>query len=181
MAPMTLPRTPRADSAGYSLIECLLAMALLTAVLLSISGLFILGSNNVKSGRELTKATTIANSCMEQTMSWPYDEAFGFSGATSTGLTTTWDTNSANPTYTASTTDAAAWGAIADQWRTDVRSQLMNGKITYKVDGMGRLPTSTDPGRVAYKDAQFLRVTITVSWQERNKRTRSVVFEEMTL
>ena len=178
---MTRPRTTRATDAGYSLIECLLATALLTAVLVSISGLFILGSNNVKSGRELTKATTLANSCMEQTMSWPYDQVYGFAGATPTELTKSWYTGAPNPTYVATAVDAAAWGAIADQWRTDVRAQLLQGQITYKVDGMGRLPTSTDPGRVAYQDAQFLRVTITVSWLERNGRRRQVVFEEMTL
>ena len=56
MTPMTLHRRTQA---GYSLIECLLAGALLSGVLVSISGLFIVGTNSVKSGRELTKATTI--------------------------------------------------------------------------------------------------------------------------
>ena len=174
------PATRRAED-GYSLIECLVAAALLTGVLVSISGLFILGTNSVKSGRELTKATTVANSCMEQVMAWPFEQVYAFAGAVGTEQTKTWSTNSANPTYTGSATDIATWTALANQWRTDVRAQLMAGEITYKVDGMGRLPTNSDAGLIAYQDAQFLRVTVTVTWQERNKRRRSVTFEEMTL
>jgi len=178
---MTRPSSNRRASAGYSLIECLLAAGLLTGVLVSISGLFILGSTNVKSGRELTKATTIGNSVMEQVESWPYAQVYGFAGGIDSDQTKTWSTNSVNPTYVADANDAAAWAVIANQWRTDVRAQLLKGELIYKVDGMGRLPTASDAGRVVYSDAQFLRVTVTIKWTERNGRQRQVVFEEMTL
>lgn len=178
---MSSCRTRSATEAGYSLIECLLAAGLLTGVLVSISGLFILGTSSVKSGRELTKATTVANSCMEQVMSMPFESVYGLAGAIGSGQTANWSTNNANPTFTGTSEDVAEWTSIINAWRTTVRSQLMLGELTFKVDGMGRLPAGGDPGLVPYVDAQFLRVIVTVSWSERNGRRRSVTFEEITL
>lgn len=178
MAPNPTHRPPEA---GYSLIECLLASALLASVLVSISGLFIVGTNSVKSGRELTKATTIGNSCMEQVLSWNFDKVYGFAGGVATDTTKTFTTAAANPAYVGDPTDTAEWALLANAWRTDVQAQLLNGVITYRVDGVGRLPTSGDPGLVPYLEAPFLRVTVTVSWTEARGRRRSVTFDELTL
>ena len=175
--PLHLRRTSR----GYSLIECLLASALLAGVLVSISGLFIVGTKSVRSGRELTKATTLANSVAEQVMGWPYEKVYGFAGAVATDQTKTWDTNSANPAYTGSTQDVADWTATANDFRSQVQSQLQAGHITYRVDGMARLPAGTDRGLTTYQDAGFLRMTVTVSWTESGGRQRQVQFEEITL
>lgn len=171
----------RRTEAGYSLVETLLATGLLAFILVSVSGMFIIGSQNVKSGRELTKATTIANSAMEQVMSWPFDKVYGFAGATATERTKQWDTNMANPAYVGDAADVADWGATADAWRTNVRRQLQLGRIIYKVDGAGAFPTGSTDGLVAYRDAHFLRVSVTVEWTERGKRRRQVVFEEFVL
>lgn len=175
-----MPATSSRSQAGYSLIETLFAAGLLSFILISVSGLFLVGSQNVKSGRELTKATTIANSAMEQVLSWPFEKVYGFAGAVPTEQTKTWSTDLANPAYSGSTLDQADWAATANAWRTEVQEQLHQGKLTYKVDGVGRLPSGTDPGLVAYQDCQFLRVTVTIEWTER-KRRREVVFEEMVL
>lgn len=171
----------RRTEGGYTLIETLLASGLLAFILVSISGLFVVGTQTVRSGREMTKATTIANSAMEQIMAWNYDKVYGFAGAVATEQTKQWDTNLANPAYTGSATDIADWTATANAWRTDVRAQLQGGRLIYKVDGIGALPTSTSPGLAAYQDAQFLRVTVTVEWTERAQRRRSVTFEEFIL
>ena len=178
---MTSSAPHRRTEAGYSLIECLLAAALLTSVLVSISGLFILGTKNVKSGRELTKAATIANSHMEEVMSWNFDKVYGIAGGISSDMTKTLTTTAANPAFIGDATDTAAWAVIVDAWRTDVKAQLQNGAVTYRVDGVGRLPAGGDPGLVTYLEAPFLRVTITVSWTEAGGRQRHVTFEEMTL
>ena len=45
----------RGDS-GFSLVEVVIAMALLAGVLIAISGLFIIGGAQVKSGRKSTEA-----------------------------------------------------------------------------------------------------------------------------
>lgn len=178
---MARPLPPRRRVRGYSLIEALLASALLAGVLVSISGLFIVGTKSVRSGRELTKATTLANSVAEQVMGWPYEKVYGFAGGVAMDQTKTWDTNSANPTYTGSTADIADWTATANDFRTEVQSQLLAGHITYRVEGMARLPTPTDRGLTTFQDADFLRVTVTVSWKETGGRLRQVEFEEITL
>jgi hypothetical protein len=162
-------------------VECLLASALLAGVLIAISGLFILGTKSVQSGRELTKATTIANSAMEQVMSWPFASVYGFAGAIGADTTKTFTTALANPVYTGDANDVAEWGTIADAWRADVQEQLHEGEVTYRVDGVGRLPDGVDPGLVSYLEAPFLRVTVTVWWTEGGGRRRHVTFEEITL
>jgi type II secretory pathway pseudopilin PulG len=172
---------PRRIEAGYSLVETLLAAGLLAFILVSVSGLFVVGGQNVRSGRELTKATTIANSAMEQVLSWNYDKVYAFAGGAATDQTKTWDTSQANPAYSGTSSDVADWTATANAWRTELAQQVRGGKLTYKVDGVARLPVTGNPGLTTFQDAQFLRVTITVEWSERAKRRRSVTFEEFVL
>jgi type II secretory pathway pseudopilin PulG len=174
------PKNARRE-AGYSLIETLLAAGLLAFILVSVSGLFIVGTQNVKSGREMTKATTVANSAMEQVLAWPFEKVYGFPGGVAADSTKQWSTDLANPATTGSAQDMADWAAIADAWRAEVRQQLQGGKLTYKVDGIARLPTALDPGLTSFANAQFLRVTVTVEWVERKQRRRHVTFEEIVL
>lgn len=50
---------------GYSLVEVLIAMAILGTVLMSILTLFIFGRRNVYSGRQMTRATSVATHVIE--------------------------------------------------------------------------------------------------------------------
>jgi prepilin-type N-terminal cleavage/methylation domain-containing protein len=50
---------------GYSLVEILIAIAILGTVLLSIMTLFVFGRRNVYSGRQMTRATSVATHVME--------------------------------------------------------------------------------------------------------------------
>lgn len=50
---------------GYSLVEVLIAMAILGTVLMSILTLFIFGRRNVYSGRQMTRATSVATHIIE--------------------------------------------------------------------------------------------------------------------
>lgn len=178
---LTAAPPPRRGDSGYSLIECLLAAGLLAGVLVSISGLFLVGGRSVKSGRELTKATTIANSAMEQALGWNYDKVYGFAGATATTESQTWTTAMANPTYTGTADDVADWNATANAWRTDVQTDLHAGVLTYRVDGIDSLPQGGNDGMAPFVDAHFIRVTVTVRWTEAGNRARSVTFEEIVL
>jgi hypothetical protein len=169
----------RRRSAGYSLVECLIATGLMTGVVVSISGLFIVGSRSVKSGRELTKATAIANTAMEQCIGWNYEKVYGFPGGIGTDQTKTWDTSLANPSWTGSADDVADMTSTATEWRARVR-ELQQGLLRYKVDGLARLPNGTDPGLTSFVGADFARVTVTVEWNE-GRRRRQVSFEEIVL
>src|SRR5688572_25523688 len=55
----------RRGQRGYSLVEILIAIAILGSVLLSIMTLFVFGRRNVYSGRQMTRATSVATHVME--------------------------------------------------------------------------------------------------------------------
>lgn len=55
--------TPR--ERGYSLVEVLIAMAILGSVLLSIMTLFVFGRRNVYAGKQMTRATAASTHVME--------------------------------------------------------------------------------------------------------------------
>ena len=50
---------------GYNLVEVLIAMAILGTVIMSILTLFIFGRRNVYSGRQMTRATSVATHVVE--------------------------------------------------------------------------------------------------------------------
>ena len=166
---------------GFSLVEVLLSAGLLAGVLLSISSLFVLGSQSVRSGRELTKATTVANSAVEQVRAWSYDKVYGFAGASGASTTGTWSSDAVNPSYVGSAADVADWTATANAWRDEVEANLNQGALTYTVDGISNLPTEDDTGLDQFAEADFIRVRIRVQWTENNGRTRHVTFEQLTL
>jgi type II secretory pathway pseudopilin PulG len=177
-----LPPTPRsAAQRGFTLVEVLLSAGLLAGVLISISSLFVLGSQNVKSGRELTKATTIANSAVEQVIAWPFEKVYGMAGAASTDTTAVWSTDEANPSWTGTTADVADWQAMAESWRDQVETDLNHGVLTFQVDGVGGLPSDDDLGLDPFASADFVRVRVTVSWEEARGRQRHVTFEQLVL
>jgi prepilin-type N-terminal cleavage/methylation domain-containing protein len=62
---------------GYNLIEVLIAMALLSWVILVISGLFIFGQKGVYSGKMQTKAVAVGQKVYEDIKNLPnYDQKF---------------------------------------------------------------------------------------------------------
>lgn len=174
-------RTARRDARGFSLVEVLIASALLAAVLISISGMFIAGTQSVRSGRELTKATTIANSLVEETLGWNYDFVWGITGGAATDETGEVTTAEATPAYEGDAEDVAAWTATVDRWRELVESELAQGVVRYRVDGVGRVPTPGNSHLETFTDADLLRVTVTIDWVEAGGRQRHVAFEELVL
>jgi prepilin-type N-terminal cleavage/methylation domain-containing protein len=180
MAPETTTRRAEAQD-GYSLVEVMIASALLATVLLSIAGVFMTGTQSVQSGREMTEAVTIANSIVEQVLGWPYEKVWGMTGGTAESTTATWRNDRTLPAYTGDPTDVADWTATAQAWKETVETSLNQGTILYRVDGIERLPDGADDGLTTYRDAVFLRVTVTVRWTEARGRQREVVFEEIKL
>lgn len=57
--------TPQRRQAGYSLVEVLVAIAILGTVLMSVITLFYLGRRNVYAGRQQTKITAVGTRVME--------------------------------------------------------------------------------------------------------------------
>jgi prepilin-type N-terminal cleavage/methylation domain-containing protein len=84
---------------GYSLVEILIAIAILGTVLLSIMTLFVFGRRNVYSGRQMTRATSVATHVMEDLMPITPTALYTTFGITSTTAVTA-STTVAGVTYT---------------------------------------------------------------------------------
>jgi prepilin-type N-terminal cleavage/methylation domain-containing protein len=176
----------RRKSAGYSLVEVMIAMAILGTVLIAIMSLFVWGRRNVYSGKQMTKAIAIGNRVLEDlaplTKKDIYSGAFNMA-ATNTGtasvtvLGTTYTNcsiRSTNPTVIASPpTDISAQTSggpdFLTKWQTQMGSDLANGSVTIL------LQPTTDPTNTPaqYGTAQVLRVRVIVQWQESAGATRN--------
>lgn len=135
----------RARQDGFSLIEVVIAIGVLAGVLLSIASMFILGGRQVKTGKTITEATTLAHDLMEQFDKESYVSLYTNFGAASTDTTIT----------IASTTT----GTLITPWQPEIIRKLNNGAATARLDAMG-------PGTPNFGASTGVKLTVTVSWNE---------------
>ncbi len=185
--------TSGSRQSGYSLIEVLIAMAILSTVLLSVLTLFFFGRANVYSGKQMTQAVAIGTSAMEDisSMTRPsFFSAFGISGTTTMG---TVDVDSAhalpNDTYsnailrsTKNITSATDPNGYLARWKGLIEDQnkLQNGYVTLIV--MPRQP-AVSGGTVTQNaniNGSVVKVRIIVRWVEA-LRPRQVIFDSVKL
>jgi len=153
---------PKRAEKGFSLVEVVIAMALLAGVLIAISGLFIIGGAQVKSGRTSSEALAVGKEIQEDLVGWGYAqlwETFGYDGrATSYAV------------------DSRACGACAG-WQTTLATKLgpsayVDIKLESVADAVGTINDFADAsGNVL---AKTVRVSVTVNWSEVPDRVRSV-------
>jgi hypothetical protein len=109
---------------------------------------------------------------------------FGLTGADSTVSRSEWTTDDPLPTYAtdADPDDVEAWTEAVTSWTERVQEELPEGRVSYRVDGLVRLPNpgNSDNGRGPYVDAQYLRVSVMVTWNE-NGRRREVLLEHVVM
>ena len=161
---------------GFSLIEVLAASAILLGVMLSIMTMFIYGGQHINSGKMMTKATSIASDVQEQfrklgivpTYSLIEDE-----GTPAEDSHYTWNSDTDLPNYPDAT---AAYQAILEDWADQVETGLPQGTMTITVRSLQEL--GDYPLEIAFDDAIYVQVVVTVRWKER-RRLRSVVFESV--
>src|SRR5438093_13760530 len=85
---------------GFNLIEVVIALALLAAVLPTISGLFIQGSQSVNTGRDLTEATSLATDILEQMDKWAFQQLYTNFCHAGTDTAFSFTSSAAAPAYT---------------------------------------------------------------------------------
>lgn len=174
--------------AGYNLVEVLIAMALLGTVLLSIISLFVLGQNNVYSGKQMTQALSAGTEVMEDFSAMTADDVytnFGISYATGSATANTAgptviagrsysgfirrDTNTIDP----STTDPKGY---LQKWKNLLpESKITNGKVSIIL--LPRITAGAPPATATTVDvAPILRIRVVVEWKER-LRSRSFVLD----
>jgi len=148
----------RSSASGFSLVEVMLALGLLSAVLISITSLFIIGGRRVAQGRERTEALSVGTHVMESLDQMSYR-----------GLYTNFTTAS-NP--------GAATGPLVIDSRTNPAAQSLGWQtlIDSKMEGAFVTVTIARIAGTDFRSARALRVTTTVTWDDLN-RTRNLSLE----
>ncbi len=137
--------TEGGDEKGYSLIEVVIALGVLSSVLISIASMFILGGRQVKTGKTITEATVIAHDIMEF-----YDQQSYTGVYTNFGALTTDSTKTINSTTV---------GSPLVPWQTTINSELNGGLATATILALG-------PGTPTFGSGVGIRLTVTITWSE---------------
>ena len=158
------------STSGYSLIEVLIAMAILGTVLLSIMTLFVFGRRNVYSGRQMTRATSVTTHILEDInpMS-PVDLMNTFEIADDTALTdnvvagTTYEDSIVRKATDFTGTDAGL--PYFTRW-TDLTTgeRMTDGEITLVFVPLDMV-TAGDP-----TTARRILVRVVTEWNESTRR-----------
>lgn len=176
---MRKARRPRAQR-GYSLIEVLIAMALLGTVLMGIMGLFFFGRRTVASGKYMTQAVSLGTNVLEDLQSLDKTSlraTFGLgtgAGTANNGIEGENFPNSfVRTTSTISTTTDPKGRLLA--WRDLITTQnkLRNGVVTVV------MTPKEDPVNAATPQmgtATIVHVRVIVAWDEA-QRHRRVAFD----
>ncbi len=130
---------------GFSLVEVIIAIGVLAGVLISISSMFMLGGQQVKAGKTITKATAITHDIMETFETMSFTAIYADLGAVATA--------------TSVTVDSATGGSFLEPWQADIDGKLENGVASATVTPLG-------PGTPNFGTATALRVQISLSWSE---------------
>jgi type II secretory pathway pseudopilin PulG len=143
----------RHSEPGFSLIEVILAIGMLSTVMISISSMFILGGRQMQSGKTMTQATVIAQDIMEMFEEQSYVLLY-------TGL-------GASDTDTTATAVSTTGGSVVEPWQAEIDEKFNLGSASVTALPMG-------PGTPDFGTAIGVRITVTVSWTEAS-RSRNVI------
>jgi prepilin-type N-terminal cleavage/methylation domain-containing protein len=178
----------RTGERGYNLVEVLVAVAILGTVLISVITLFFLGTSNIYSGKQMTRAVSIGTLVSEDLSALSQDDvldAFGITAATTLG-TVDVDTTRAlpNDTYAGSiirrsnaiTTGQDVRGLLA-RWQAAIDDDriLQNGYVALVLTPRNPIPVG---GTLTPVSATTMRVRILVRWIERGK-SRQVILDTL--
>jgi len=130
---------------GFSLVEVIIAIGVLAGLLLSVASMFILGGRQVKAGKTITEATTLAQDMMEE-----------FDRASFTSLYTTLGATATDSTRTVASTTT---GSPIAGWQTEIGRKLANGAATVTIDAVGA-------GTPDFGTAAGIRLTVNIAWSE---------------
>lgn len=164
---------------GYNLVEVLIAMGLLSTVLISIVTLFFMGRANVYSGKQLTRATSVATSVAEDL--GPLNPARTYEAFTIDATTVTADEPKVGTTVyedaiIRSTDDLTpdAKGYLARWTELIPAERLTDGHVTLVFQPRELLDAND------VTTARILQIKIVVQWNE-SRREREVVLETTKL
>jgi len=152
----------RHESCGFSLVEVVIALGLLAGVLIAISGLFVVGAKQVKSGRTSSEALAVGKEIHEEIYGWGYSQLWGMFGY--------------DGRATAYSVDTRTNGACR-AWQDTLTSKL--GPSAYamiQLQSVANAAGTTSEFADASGNilAKTVRVGVTVTWTEASGRERSI-------
>lgn len=140
------PVRRHAGESGMTLVEVLVALAVLAGVLISVASLFVLGGQRVRSGRELTQGTTIASDILEELVQYGDQLQDLFPDCTTdTGCTVT---------TTSDTFASSQWASLIDENLYQAWADI----ILTPIGGTVSPPT--------FASSEGVRVQVVVHWSE---------------
>ena len=150
-----------ANENGYSLVELLVSLGLMTGVMVAIASMFVMGGTYVKAGKQLTVATALSQDIMEDINKQSYSGLYLFVQG-----------SSPDPNATSTVTDSRTPASVADAtWGADIRSQLHKGYVVITATPIGgTLSTPT------FASGEGVRIGIELGWTEL-RRDRTVKME----
>ena len=189
-----VPPAGHRSEGGYSLVETLIAMAVLGSVLMGVLSLFVMGRKNVYSGKQMTRAVAVGTRVMEDLSALTREDvqrafslatplpAAGVTPTTPVALTTVTVAGQTFPnsvrrrsTDTGTANDfegyLARWNALVAQ------QNFTNGLVTLvitPVEPRAGFPAATT------MNAPIYRIRVFVEWNEEGRR-RNVVLETAKL
>ncbi|MFQ5881706.1 MAG: hypothetical protein ACE5I9_04450 [Candidatus Methylomirabilales bacterium] len=138
---------------GLSLLEVLLAAAILVVALLGIMSLFPTALQNVRYGGHMSQASSLAQEMVELMRTQPFATVSSYNGL---------DTRSGPP--------AGLPASVLNhftQWANNIAPQNPSGALP---QGWGTIAVALVPGL-----PDLLQLTVTVGWQERGNPTVNLV------
>jgi len=153
-------RTSRAASGGFSLVEVVIALGILGGVLVSIAGLFVIGSRQVQSGRDASEALAVARTIVEEMQGWGFTQTYRV-----------FEDSGCLPASSAACTFDSRSNAFAGKWQARLDEKLKDAAAEIVVESLEGVKLS---------NSSALRIRVTVSWVE-GQRPREVALTAVRL
>lgn len=163
---------------GYSLVETLIAMAILGSVLISIMALFVMGRKNVYSGKQMTRAVAVGTRVLEDLALMTradVQSAFALPGSTLAAVPIGDKTynNSILRSTTADAGTALDVDGYLTRWNAIVTQQdFTRGRVSLVI-------TPVDPGAggaPSITGSPIYRIRVFVQWNE-DARARTLILD----
>ena len=135
-------------SAGFSLVEVIVAMGLLAGVLISIAGLMVVGNRQVKSGRHSSEALVVARMIFEDMNGWGFHQTYSLLGDDGSNDTLVVDTS-------VSTED------LTQTWQQALDGMLQQARAEIRLESI--VEEGSPPILSA---ASAIRIQVTIFWSE---------------
>ncbi|HEV2718576.1 MAG TPA: prepilin-type N-terminal cleavage/methylation domain-containing protein [Thermoanaerobaculia bacterium] len=178
-------RTKRSSSAGFSLAEVLVAVALLSVILLALFGLVTAGVRQAYSGKKMTQASMVAQSAIERMNIQQCQDLLG-AASTDTSVNRTWtktdpgsaDAKTTPAAETGTTAPILARNAVRDLLRTSdlAATPSAPATLTVTMNAMPSTPTPTNFG-----NCSMVNVVVDLNWFDYGLRKRTIRLQSLNL